>query len=173
MARSPREKVSEAVRSAVASDAVLEALDGTEVFHKEPGKEYRWLNKAEHNVNRKQLMQGWKVVDGESPVEAGIRQPDGTRVSGDVVLAERPISVGDQQRARITLRRKRMEGEPARNFHEAAEMANRESRDAGFTGAGVSTFKTNEGGEDEGVVVKPHRKTFPGADLDEKGDIVQ
>jgi len=173
MARSPREKVSEAVRSAVSSDAMLENMDGTEVFKKEPGKEYRWLNKAEHNINRKQLMQGWKVVDGESPVEAGIRQPDGTRVSGDVILAERPIELGDRMRARIALRRRRLEGEPSKTFHDEAEVANREARDAGFTGAGISTFEVNEGGEAEGIVVKPHRKGWPGADFNDKGEVVQ
>jgi len=173
MARSPREKISETVRSAVSSDAVLETLDGTEVFKKEPGKEYRWLNRADHNINRKQLMQGWKVVGSESPVEAGIRQPDGTRVSGDVVLAERPIELGDRMRARRDLRRRRLEGEPAKAFHEEAEVANREARDKGFTGAAISTFGVNEGGEAEGAVVKPHRKTFPGADFDEEGNIVQ
>lgn len=172
MAKDVRERVSEDVRSEVGSDRLLEGMDGLEVLNRESGKEYRWLNQRADNVSRKQFMQGWKLVGESSPVVAGVKQPDGTRVMGDVVLAERPIELGHKMRARMAARRAKWEGQPAKDFHEAAELANKEARDAGLTGPGVTTFNVNEGGEEEGVMVKAHRKNWRmGAGFDKEGNV--
>lgn len=136
-------------------------MDGLEVSNPEPGKEYRWLNRNVANVNRKRLMQGWKPVDGASPVEAGVRQADGTRMAGDAILAERSIEAGNVHRERIRRRKALLEGVPKQAFVQAAEDANREARDKGFTGRGVSTFEVGEGGsEDEKQLSKPHRRSY-------------
>lgn len=151
-------------------------MDGLEVRNRETGKEYRWLNRNLANVNRKRLMQGWKPVDGASPVEAGVRQADGTRMAGDAILAERPIEAGNLHRERIRRRKALLEGVPKQAFVQAAEDANREARDKGFSGRGVSTFEVGEGGaEGETQLSKPHRRSYRmGAGIDkETGDLTR
>lgn len=136
-------------------------IDGFEISNPEPGKEYRWLNKNETNVTRKQLMQGWEPVKGDSPVDAGVRQADGTRIVGDTILAERPREVGDRHRRRLAERQRLIEGEPKQQFMNAAEEVNREARDKGFDGQGVSTFEIGpEGAGDERKLTKPHQKNY-------------
>ena len=152
----------------------LVTMDGFEVRNPEQGKDYRWLNKNEVNVTRKQLMQGWEPVKGESPVDDGIRRADGTRVVGDTILAERPRGVSERHRQRLEERRKLLESEPKEQFLKAAEEANRQARDAGFDGKGVSTFEIGPGGsEDERQLSKPHRKNYRmGAGINRKtGDL--
>jgi hypothetical protein len=143
------------------------------VRDKVDGFEYRFLNRNDMNINRKQMIEGYEIIKGDSPEIAGVRQPDGTRIVGDTVLARRPISVGDQRRARRTALREQIEGSPAKTFHEAGEAANREARDAGFTGPGVTTFETDGDGNERRPAVKPHRKVWAGAKFDSKGQLVK
>lgn len=144
-----------------------------EVRDRQPGFEYRFLNRNELNMNRKMMVEGYEVVKGDSPEKAGVRQPDGTRIVGDTILARRPIEVGEERRARRNALRKRIEGTPTQMFHDAGEAANREARDAGFTGPGVTTFETDGHGNESRPAVKPHRKVWTGAKFDSSGQLVK
>lgn len=157
---------------AVADDIASEP-DIFNVEGKQPGMEYRFLNRNEMNINRRQMIEGYEIVKGDSPEVAGVRQPDGTRIVGDTILAKRSIEVGDARRARKDALRRRIEGTPTQMFHEAGEAANREARDAGFTGPGVTTFETDGAGNESRPAIKPHRKVWTGAKFDPKGNLVK
>lgn len=147
-----------------------------DIFHvdkKKQGYEYRFLNKNSANINRKMMVEGYEIVQGSDPEVAGVKQPDGTRAVGDTVLGRRPIEVGDKRRERRRALQEKIEGSSTQTFHEAGEAANREAREAGYGGPGVTTFETDGEGNENRPVIKPHRKTWPGAQFDKSGNLLK
>lgn len=89
-------------------------LDIFEVMGGDPHMEYRWLNTRKDALEFEKLRGKWEIVNSTTAPNVKTladKGEGGVHVIGDVVLAMRPKSIGDEERRKTQeIRRKRREG---------------------------------------------------------------